>query len=116
MGVMYDHDAEAVGELRRRAELLLRSGGVISIHVDGTRSSEASTPLVHVLQRSEGQLAVSYLTDCWMLIYVETIGRFFSPETNSYRYERKRVRQPDFVYLALEHLRSIQILDDLANT
>lgn len=95
-------------ELLRRARKLLQTSGVVEIATNGVRISHAATELVRVHQDNNKGVTIRFYQDVGHPLM--SWPRVLSSDWNGY----ERLWNEDLLAPALEHLRSLQVLDDLS--
>lgn len=109
MGPAYDPRSREKRELLRRARKLLQTHGEVEIASNGAKSSRAGTGVVRVLQDNKGTVVRYYREAAHPLL---SWPRVLSSDWDGY----EKLWNPDLLVPALEHLRSLQVLDDLARS
>lgn len=108
MGPAFDRHTPAKRELLRRARTLLRTHGAVEVADNGSRTSRAATEAVRVLQDNKGTVIRYYREAAHPLM---SWPRVLTVDWDGY----ENLWNPELLGPAIRHLRSIQVLDDMAD-
>jgi hypothetical protein len=107
MGPAFDPRGREKRELLRRARKLLRTHGVVEVATNGQKSSHAATGVVRVRQDPKGMTIRYYREASHPLM---SWPRVLSRDRDGY----EKLWNEPLLVPALEHLRRLQVLDDIA--